>query len=147
MQEVFEVQDEVIRAIVAVLPGRIEEAGARAARRKRPESLAAYDYLLRGNELVLAYDFTKTQAAREMFEKAIALDGTISSAFAWLALLRLRDWWTERSEPGLNASFELAKKAVATDENDGRGHGILGLVYLEQRRFVEATFHIERFLS
>jgi len=147
MQEIFDVQDEVVRAIVAVLPGRIEEAGARSAKLKRPESLAAYDYLLRGYELTLAYDASKTQAAREMFEKALALDGTISSAITWLALLRLRDWWTDRSQQGLNAAFELAKKAVATDEYDGRGHGVLGMVYLDQRRFVEATFHVDRFLS
>ena len=38
IQDIFDVQDEVVQAIVAVLPGIIEEAGARAARRKRPES-------------------------------------------------------------------------------------------------------------
>src|SRR5215469_5449493 len=58
--EVFAIQDEVVQAIVAVLPGRIEEAGARSARRKRPESMAAYDYLLRGNELGLTFDASKT---------------------------------------------------------------------------------------
>ena len=74
IQEIFEVQDEVVQAIVAVLPGRIEEAGARSAGRKRPESSEAYDFLLRGIELARTFDFAETEPARKMFEEAIAVD-------------------------------------------------------------------------
>ena len=145
--EVFDIQDEVVQAIVAVLPGRIEEAGARSARRKRPESLAAYDYLLRGNELGLTFDYAYTESARKMFEEAIAIDATIATAYVWLANLRLRDWWTDRSAQSLDEAFALAKKAVETDANDGRTHGLLGMVHLERRSFDQATFHIERFVA
>jgi adenylate cyclase len=48
LEDIFVVQDEIVRTIVGALPGRIMEAGARSAGRKRPENLAAYDYLLRG---------------------------------------------------------------------------------------------------
>jgi adenylate cyclase len=147
IQEIFEVQDEVVQAIVAVLPGRIEEAGARSARRKRPESLAAYDFLLRGIELFLTFDFADTEAARTMFEEAIAVDANIAAAYAYLANLRLRDWWTSRSVQSLDEAFELAKKAVETDGNDGFAHGILGMAYLERCSFDEATFHAERFVA
>jgi TolB-like protein/tetratricopeptide (TPR) repeat protein len=145
--EVFAIQDEVVQAIVAVLPGRIEEAGARSARRKRPESLAAYDYLLRGIELTLTFDFAYTEPARKMFEEAIAVDARIAPAYAWLAILRLRDWWTNRSAQSLDEAFTLAKRAVEIDGNDGFIHGQLGVVYLERRSFDEATFHIERFVA
>jgi adenylate cyclase len=144
IQEIFEVQDEVVQEIVAVLPGRIEEAGARSARRKRPESLAAYDFLLRGIELLLTFDFADTEAAGKMFEEAIAVDANIATAYAYLANLRLRDWWTGRSVQSLDEAFELAKKAVETDRNDGFAHGILGMAYLERCSFDEATFHAER---
>jgi adenylate cyclase len=145
--EVFAIQDEVVQAIVAVLPGRIEEAGARSARRKRPESLAAYDYLLRGKELALTFDYAYTEPARKMFEEAIAIDASIAPAYVWLATLQLRDWWTDRSAQSLDEAFAIAKKAVETDANDGRTHGALGMVHLERRSFDEATFHIERFVA
>jgi adenylate cyclase len=45
--EVFAIQDEIIQAIAATLPGRIEESAMRQAWRKHPESLAAYDHFLR----------------------------------------------------------------------------------------------------
>ena len=147
IQDIFDVQDEVVQAIVAVLPGIIEEAGARLARRKRPESLAAYDYLLRGIKLGLTFADSDTEAARKMFEEAIALDATIAPAYAWLAVLRLRDWWFNRSVQSVDEAFSLAKKAVATDGNDGLCHGVLGMVYLERCSFDEATFHTERFVA
>jgi TolB-like protein/class 3 adenylate cyclase len=147
IQEIFEVQDEVVQAIVAVLPGRIEEAGARSAQRKRPESLEAYDFLLRGIELARTFDFAKTEPARKMFEEAIAVDAGITLAYAWLANLRLRPWWTDRSVKSLDEAVALAKKAVEIDENDGYSHGILGMAYLERRSFDEATFHVERFVA
>jgi TolB-like protein/Tfp pilus assembly protein PilF len=147
MTEIFAIQDQVVQAIVAALPGRIWEAGARSARRKRPENLAAYDYLLRGIELFLTFDKADTQAARAMLEKAIVLDPTIASAYGVLAALQLRDWWSHRSVQALDRAFLLAKKAVTTDENDGFCHGMLGYVCLERRRFDDATFHIERSLA
>ncbi len=144
IQGIFKVQDEVVQAIVAVLPGRIQEAGARATRRKRPENLEAYDFLLRGTELGYTFEPADTEPARKMFEKAIAIDGNIAPAYAWLANLRLRDWWAGRSVPSLDEAFALAKKAVETDQNDGQPHVILGMVYLERRSFDEAAFHAER---
>jgi TolB-like protein/Flp pilus assembly protein TadD len=147
MTEIFAIQDEVVQAIVAALPGRIWEAGARSARRKRPENLAAYDYLLRGIGLHLTFDFADTHAACEMLEKAIALDPTVAPAYTWLAATRLRDWWRHRSAQALDKAFTLAKKAVMTDENDATCHGMLGYVCLERRQFDDATFHIERSLA
>ena len=38
LKDIFSVQDDVVRSIVATIPGRIEEAGSRSARRKRPET-------------------------------------------------------------------------------------------------------------
>jgi adenylate cyclase len=147
MTEIFAIQDQVVQAIVAALPGRIWEAGARSARRKRPENLAAYDYLLRGIELHLTFDSADTRPACEMLEKAIALDPTVAPAYAWLAASQMRDWWSQRSAQVLDKAYLLAKKAVAIDGNDGLCQGVLGYVCLERRQFDDAAFHIERNLA
>ena len=147
MTEIFAIQDQVVQAIVAALPERILEAGARSARRKRPENLSAYDYLWRGMELHLTYTDANTQAVREMYEKTIALDPTVATAYALLSVLQLREWWSHRSVQALDSAFLLAKKAVTIDGNDGRSHGMLGCACLERRQFDDATFHIERFLA
>jgi adenylate cyclase len=50
LADIFAVQDEVVRTVVATVAGRVEAAGAGSAKRKPPESLVAYDHLLRGLE-------------------------------------------------------------------------------------------------
>jgi adenylate cyclase len=50
LEDIFAVQDEVVRTVVASVAGRVDVAGAEVAKRKPPESLVAYDYVLRGLE-------------------------------------------------------------------------------------------------
>ena len=46
--DVFDVQDELVERLVATLVGRVEQSGAEAALRQRPETLGAFDLLMRG---------------------------------------------------------------------------------------------------
>src|SRR5262249_27251514 len=48
---VFAVQDQVVRKIVGTLVGRLEAAGVERAKRKLPANLAAYECVLRGAAL------------------------------------------------------------------------------------------------
>jgi TolB-like protein/Tfp pilus assembly protein PilF len=147
MEDIFAVQDAVTQSIVATLPGRIAEAGARLARRKRPASLAAYDYLLRGVECQLSYHEAHTQSARDMYEKAIALDPEFAPAYAHLAAIETRGWWVGRSPESLERGYKLARRAVALDENDGLCQEVFGYICLERRQFDLAAFHIERAIA
>src|SRR5438132_31258 len=51
IEDIFAIQDEVSSAIVGTLPGRIEAAGHDRAKRKPPQSMAAYEYVLPGKIL------------------------------------------------------------------------------------------------
>jgi adenylate cyclase len=48
LSDLFAVQDEVVQAIAARVAGRLGTAEQERASRMRPESMAAYDCLLRG---------------------------------------------------------------------------------------------------
>jgi adenylate cyclase len=50
LEDIFSVQDEVVQIVVAAVAGRVEMAGAQVAKRKPPESLVAYEDVLRGME-------------------------------------------------------------------------------------------------
>src|SRR5438552_7737946 len=67
----FEVQDEVTRTIVATLVGRVEDAEISEATHRRTGSLAAYDSLLRGIELLRGYGDENNRRALELFESSI----------------------------------------------------------------------------
>jgi adenylate cyclase len=47
-QDIFTVQDNVVRSIVGTLVGRLNAIGAEQFLRKAPANLMAYDYVLRG---------------------------------------------------------------------------------------------------
>jgi adenylate cyclase len=147
LKEIFAVQDDVVRIIVAILPGRIDEAGSRSARRKRPENLAAYDYFLRGAEYHLMFDTAHNVVAREMFENAIALDPQLAPAYAWLATQHMRDWMLYQSVEAREQAFRLAEQAVALDPNDSVCHMMLGYVCLYQKQFDDAEFHLKQAIN
>jgi adenylate cyclase len=84
--DLFEFQDEVARKIVATLAGRLEQAELKGAARKHTESLAAYDCLLRGIGHLRGYAAGDNRLARELFERAVALDEQYALARAYLGL-------------------------------------------------------------
>ena len=52
--------------------------------RKHTDNLEAYDYLLRGVESSFRYTQETNIQARQMFEKAVALDPRYAEAYVWL---------------------------------------------------------------
>ncbi len=49
--DIFTMQDHIVRSIAAQLSMRLQLAGLEKASRKPPNSMAAYDYVLRGHAL------------------------------------------------------------------------------------------------
>jgi adenylate cyclase len=145
--DLFAVQDAVTKAIVGSLPGRIEDAGARAAGRKRPENLSAYECYLRGRAYFREFDPGTSTAARDLFHRAIALDPTLAPAYAQLAFVEMRDWWGARNSQALDNAFVLAQKAVQLDENDGFCQLALGYVCLDRHQLDNAALHIHQALA
>jgi hypothetical protein len=90
--EVFDVQDDVARRIVASLVGRIEDARLEAARRKRPEDLEAYDLWLRGWSALRRPDLAALGQARQFFQQAVARDPHFARAYVGLAMANLNEW-------------------------------------------------------
>jgi TolB-like protein/Tfp pilus assembly protein PilF len=126
-EELFVVQDQLVRTIVGTLIGRLQVSAADQANRKPPASLTAYEYLLRGNALPFD-DHRAAIEARSLFNKAIVLDPGYARAYALLADLTYVEWWNEMSasKKRLDQALELARKAVALDESDYTGQGVLG---------------------
>jgi adenylate cyclase len=80
----FTLQDEVIQKIVLALKVKLTPEEQERFKRFPTDNLEAYDYVLRGAEPY--YRFTKEAniQARQMFEKAIALDPKYAGAYAQL---------------------------------------------------------------
>ena len=137
MADIFAVQDEVVRTIVSTLVGRVWEADTERAKRKPPTSLAAYEYVLRGNALPWD-DAIGAAEATQLFMKAIETDPHYGFAHAMLANMLCRKWCDDLSSLDLllDQACLSAKRAVELDPNEESTNvSTLGEVYLLQRSF------------
>src|SRR5215469_16751091 len=105
LEDIFAVQDEVVHTVVATVAGRVEAAGAELAKRRPPESLIAYDYVLRGLEQLNLAGQEHNAAARHLFEEAVDLDPQYAVGHAYLALAIYMQWQTNRAPGELDAAL------------------------------------------
>jgi TolB-like protein/regulator of sirC expression with transglutaminase-like and TPR domain len=148
--DVFELQDELTRGIVAVLPGRVESFETRKIARTPPDDMAAYELLLAGK--IHHHRFTEedNRKSLELLDRAIALDPNYAAAWAWKACV-LGQALGRRYQPDPRALFKGAlaavEKALALDENEVECHRILAEISMETRQWDKAERHNERALA
>jgi adenylate cyclase len=119
----------------------------RQARRKHPESLAAYDHFLRGQAYYLTMNRADEPLARQSFEMALALDPDLAVAHCWMAGLHLRRWYLDLLPDGLEQALAHQLRSTRLDPNNGKFHGVLGAIRLYRKEFNEAAFQLERALA
>ena len=147
LEDIFAVQDELVRTITSTVGGRVDSAGQARAERLSEANLLAYDHVLRGNAAWLRFNKEDNRRAREHFEQAIKLDPHSAQAHQLLAVAQNLDWmtyWVEDHEATLLAAFESAKRAVALDESYSGSLTVLGLIQLFRREFDDARHSLER---
>ena len=83
--DIFAVQDEVARAVVAALSGRLTAGSATLASTQITHNPAAYDALLQGRFFWNRRSEADLNSAIRSFQQAIALDSSFADAWAGLA--------------------------------------------------------------
>jgi TolB-like protein/Tfp pilus assembly protein PilF len=147
-EEIFAIQDEVVRTVAATLAGRLQAARVEGLRRRPTASLSAYECVLRGNALPVDDPATEA-AARQFFEQAVALDPDYALAHAQLAISHALRWHDEMSgtSEDLDRAFELAMCAISLDPQEIVCLSALAYVQLCRGRPDEAEFHARKALA
>ncbi|PZV35854.1 adenylate class-3/4/guanylyl cyclase [Mesorhizobium kowhaii] len=145
LDDIFAVQDEVAQTIVSTLVGRIEDAMLQQSLRRPTTSLAAYDCLLRGLAHFRNDTETANQQAREMFEKAVALDERYAVARSYSAFVKVaQNGHAAAPAEVLDAAYTEAKHALELDPLESRCHRILSTICLYRREYDMAEQHLRR---
>jgi tetratricopeptide (TPR) repeat protein len=147
LKEIFAVQDEITHNIVTAL--RVKLAGGEQIRiwRRTTENVEAWEYFIRGNDLVRQVKRDENAQAQELFEKAISLDPKFAAAYAYLSLAhaqKARLGWSASPEQELQRAFAMAHKSIALDASLGDGHAYLGFAHMLKREYDQATAEGER---
>ena len=150
LQDLFAVQDELTRSIVAVLPERLQSAALDQASRKTSSSLDAYDHLLQGKYF---HHLETPEANREAdvhFDRAIGLDPRFASAYAWKACTigqAIGAEYRPRTPEALQQSLRLIEYAMSIDPNDTECHRIMCRIALMRGQYAKSEHHLELALA
>jgi adenylate cyclase len=150
LEDIFAVQDDVVRTITATLVGRVGLTHRNRAQNKLPNNMDAYDWFVQGRALYNTTTPEDNIRACSMFEKATTLDPKFATAYALLAQTHLRDWvsfWENLPETSYQRAWENAKKSIELDDTDSVTHSSLGYTYLFKGNHDQAFFHLNKALE
>jgi len=85
LEDVFDLQDRLTESIVGAIEPSLRRAEIERARRKRPDSLDAYDLYLRALPHVYANTPKRTDEALRLLDQALRLDPNFAPAHAFAA--------------------------------------------------------------
>jgi TolB-like protein/Tfp pilus assembly protein PilF len=123
--DVFAVQDDLTRAIVATIEGRVAASGAEQSRRRPTKDWVAYDYFLQGWDRFSRYQYAE---AEPFFARAVELDPGYAHAYALRAKVMLGKYWRDLQTSTIEQALDCARKALALDDTDAWSHMAMGFV-------------------
>jgi len=149
LQDLFALQDEIVQQIVTTLKLQLTLQEQGYSVRKHTDNLEAYDAFLRGTEQFFRRTKEATTQARQMFEKALALDPQYAQAYAWLGWTYWIEWiWRWSADPqSLERALALAQKATALDDSLPIAHSLLSGIYALQQQYEQAIAEGERAIA
>ena len=149
LADVFAVQDEITEAIVAAIEPQLYAAENYHAQRKTPDSLDAWDLVMRALSHYWRVTRQDNVVAQALLEKAISIDpgygqalGVLATSYMFSAHMGWADMTT--SVPQAERS---ALAAIRSDNQDPWAHHALGHVQLMARRFDNSLAEYEFALS
>jgi adenylate cyclase len=91
LTDVFAIQDEVARTIVAILAAHVKKAEAERTLLKPPTTWEAYDFYIRAADTFTSYwssyKVEEVYETRRLLERSLALDPNYARAYAMLSIL------------------------------------------------------------
>ena len=149
LHDLFALQDEIVQQIVTTLQLQLTLQEQGLIVRKHTNNLEAYDAFLRGAEYFSRFTQEANAQARQLFEKAIALDPQYADAYVALAMTYLLEWdWRWSTNPQtLERALALAQQALALDDSLPGAHAIVSYIYALQQQPDQALTEGQRALS
>jgi adenylate cyclase len=150
LEDVFAIQDEMTRGIVATLQGRVEAARHDRAKRKPTDNMEAYECVLAAKVLHHRSARDDNAQAQQLLDRALTLDPNYAHAHAWKACVLgqtwVYNWCTDRDATFEQVGAELSI-ALALDDNDADVHRVFAAVNLNRDDHDKAAYHQERALA
>ena len=149
MEDLFAVQDEVTKTIAATLGIKVQDEATQRALKKSRTELDAYDCVLRARRYTVSLTEEMHADARELLERATALDPTNAEAHALLANVYLAEHRIDanpRPDP-IGRALKMAETAVELDPQNAYARCWLGIVHFFTGEHDKFYAEVERALA
>jgi len=148
VEDIFDLQNEVSQKIANALKISLTDSEKQLLAKKPTDDLRAYDFYMRGRELLYLKGKRNTEAAILMFENAVAIDPGFASSYAGLAEAYSHMYeWYDGNPLWLGKAIETNQKALTLDPNSLEAQFGIAMVYFHHRRFPESKRTIEEILK
>jgi adenylate cyclase len=144
LEDIFMVQDEVVRTIVVTLESRLGMDIANNALTRNTPSLAAYECV----QLARKYEaLNDTSRALPFVDRALELDPGYAVAHAMRAATWFVRYLRNSHADALVEMEAAARTAIALDNGASEGHALLGMALTWKRQYELAGSHLDRAIS
>ena len=143
-EDIFDIQDEIVRKITIALIGEIELSSLERAKRKPTENMNSYECLLKGKELHHKFTKEANEESLKVLDLSIEADKNNSQAYAWKACALGQAYgrgYKENTDELISEIIININKAVELNNNDFEAHRMLAEVHLSMHDFEKALNH------
>jgi TolB-like protein/Tfp pilus assembly protein PilF len=145
MEDVFQIQDEISANVARVLKAVLREHERKAMSKVPTQEVRAYEYYLRGRRFFFQFRRKSLEHAREMFQKAVAIDPGFALAHAGIAdVMALIFTYYPASRPDLEEARKASVRALELDPDLAEAHAAHGSVLFAQGHMPEAEAAFRR---
>ena len=139
VEEVFDLQSEVAQKIAKSLKVSLSSALRQELEKKPTTDLRAYDFYLRGRDLISQRGRSNTVAGIKMLEQAIALDDKFVAPYAAIAeACSYMFGWYDGNVQWLTRAVDMSNRALALEPGLAEGQFGLAMVRFYEKRYDEA---------
>lgn len=147
LDDEFAVQDEIAQRISSVLTELIWQNVARHIGGKRIEDYGAWDYALKGVELLHRLEPDSVAEAEGYVHRALEIDPDIHIAHITLGFCHLtQSFWGDADGTRIEMGFAHAQKLKEIAPDDAQTYRLLSRFYTAKGMFAEAWACVERAL-
>jgi adenylate cyclase len=132
LSDLFALQAKIAVDVVRTIAPHVQERELERTRRKHPQNLTAYDFVLQALDLLYRMDYESFSRARGLLQQAIAHDPDYAPAYAYIAywyVFRVGEMGSHDPEGDASAAAHYAAAALERDGDDALSLAISGHVH------------------
>jgi adenylate cyclase len=148
--DIFDLQDRITASVVGAIQPSVRSAEIERSRRKRPESLDAYDLVLRAYPNVWSLERAANAEALKLLYQATAIEPDYSLALsltAWCHAQQVVYNWAVEPASARTEALRLAQMAATTSGEDPTILTVLGAAYAIVHKHSVAARLLEKALA